>query len=313
MSRILIFGGAGFIGTNLVEKLQKEPSNQILVFDNLTLGNRLEMLSAKPNLVVADMTSDASVAEVLEKFKPDVIYHLAANSDISSSSENPIIDIDNTLMSTVVLSNALRQTTLNPAVIFASSSAVYGESPTSLSEKSRTSPISSYGWMKLASERLLEKLTNDGHVEKCLVVRFPNVTGSYQTHGVVHDLVKKLKSNNSELEILGNGSQSKPYALASELCQNFLKILNRNWSGFRVYNLAPMGETRVSEIVQLLLQHTKLEPKVKFGESDTGWPGDINRYTLDCSKAHNEFEELVFLESTEAIKRSITWAWANIE
>lgn len=242
MSRILIFGGAGFIGTNLVEKLQKEPSNQILVFDNLTLGNRLDKLSVKTNLVVADMTNDASVAEVLEKFQPDVIYHLAANSDIYSSSENPTIDIDNTLISTVVLSNALRQTTLKPTIIFASSSAVYGESPTSLSEKSKTSPISSYGWMKLASERVLEKLTYDGHVEKCLVVRFPNVTGNYQTHGVVHDLVKKLKSNNAQLDVLGNGSQSKPYALASELCLNFLKILNRNWSGFRVYNLAPTGK-----------------------------------------------------------------------
>jgi UDP-glucose 4-epimerase len=310
----LIFGGAGFIGTNLVEHLASKSKNErVVVFDNLSMGNPAEAFGVKGfELVVGDMTNFFQVLKAIDEYKPTKIYHLAANSDIAASSKNPNFDLDNTLISTVNLVAAMRALNSQADVVFASSSAVYGEHDGPISEEVGPSPISSYGWMKLASERVLEKAHSEGVISKCLIARFPNVTGRYQTHGVIHDLVKKLKANASELKVLGDGTQLKPYALASDLVENLERIIHSEWHGLKKYNFAPSELTSVREIVATIVNVSTLNPRVVFGTEPFGWKGDINRYELDCSKVESDFGQLTFRTSSNAIIEATSWAWQNI-
>lgn len=313
--KTLIFGGGGFIGTNLVEMLQRnKPAEQITVFDNFSMGNKLSNLELQPGIISADMRDYNAVKEAIAQFEPDIVYHLVANSDISASAERPALDVENTLLTTLNLALAIRETRPLESLVFASSSAVYGESDGPAKEAGPTKPISSYGWMKLASESALRQLVQENLVEKCLVSRFPNVTGKYQTHGVIFDLVKRLKENNEKLEVLGNGSQTKPYALAEELVENiYLAISNSQWKGFEIFNFSPPGQTSVREIALQIATISDYEPELIFGESPVGWPGDVNSYVLDCSKFEQQFGKLKFRNSDEAIAASISWAWSNLD
>ena len=311
MERILIFGGAGFIGTNLVELLAKHKSFDIYVFDNLSMGSQLDKLGIKVNLIQSDMTCFSEVASALKAIKPNKIFHLAANSDIRASTANPRLDILNTLQTTTTLLQALK---LSPVedLVFSSSSAVYGVSPKKISEDDPCLPISSYGWMKLASEEVLKQSQAQGDIKRLFIARFPNVTGKWQTHGVVHDLVKRILVDNLELHVLGNGSQEKPYVLASELCLNLMAILESNWKGELTVNLSPASKTKVSEIATFVVEEMGLNTRILFGESPSGWVGDVPSYELNTVKSEQISKKIFFSESNHAIRESIKFAFQEL-
>lgn len=304
--RALVFGGAGFVGSNLVRQLNENGAEDILVADNLSMGNQLEHFGVPVNLRIGDMTSSVWVENLVREFKPTIIYHLVANSDISASSLNPTLDINNTLISTVNLAQAVR---LNPVkeLVFSSSSAVFGDSSTVLSESSARTPVSAYGWMKFSSEIILQSLFEEGFVSRYLCVRFSNVTGELQTHGVVHDLVKKLTQDPMKLEVLGDGSQLKPYVYVSELVEAISSLVDASWNGMKTVNLGPIDQTSVSEIVDALLEISGLSPNVVFGKSRSGWEGDIPEYKFDLSAAREILGRVPFGSSSDAIRRSIEW------
>jgi UDP-glucose 4-epimerase len=304
--RALIFGGAGFIGSNLARQLYENGPRDILVADNLSMGNQLELLGLPVRLVIGDMTSSVWVEELVRDFKPTRIYHLAANSDISASAMDPSLDINNTLISTINLAYAIRKNPVSE-LVFSSSSAVFGDSLSALSENSKKSPASAYGWMKFSSELILESLFEEGFVSKYLCVRFPNVTGELQTHGVVHDLVKKLKTNAKRLEVLGDGSQLKPYVYVTELVQAINELIDAPWDRMKNVNLGPVDQTSVSEIVDALLDISGLSPDVVFGTGRSGWDGDVPEYKFDLSVAREILGKVPFGSSSDAIRRSVTW------
>ena len=304
--RVLIFGGAGFIGSNLVRQLYERGARDILVADSLSMGNQLERLGLPINLKIGDMTSSGWVEELVREFKPTRIFHLAANSDISASVLDPSLDINNTLISTINLAYAIRKNPISE-LVFSSSSAVFGDSLSVLSENSKKRPASAYGWMKFSSELILESLFQEGFVSKYLCVRFPNVTGELQTHGVVHDLVKKLVKNSKRLEVLGDGSQLKPYVYVTELVEAINSLIDAPWDGIKTVNLGPVDQASVSEIVDALLDISGLSPDVVFGTSRSGWDGDVPEYKFDLSVAREILGRVPFGSSADAIRRSITW------
>jgi UDP-glucose 4-epimerase len=304
--RALVFGGAGFIGANLVKALHEKGVKRILVGDNLSMGNKLAELNFPVNLHVGDMTSAKWVDELVKAFKPTRIYHLAANSDISASALDPSLDIRNTLMSTVNLAQAIRKSRVDE-LVFSSSSAVFGDSANVLSEDSPKKPASAYGWMKLSSEQILQTLAQEGFVSKYLCVRFPNVTGELQTHGVVHDLVKKLSQNPLRLEVLGDGSQLKPYVYVSELVDAINLLMDAPWEGIKTVHLGPRDQTSVSEIAAAIVEISGENPDVVFGTSRSGWEGDVPEYKFDLSRAEEILGSLPFGSSLAAIRRSIAW------
>lgn len=306
--RTLIFGGAGFIGSNLARALLTSGEEDLLICDNMSMGNNLGDIESKVKLDIGDMLSVDWLVKILRDFRPDRIYHLAANSDISASAINPILDVENTLLSSTNLASALRQHPV-AELVFASSSAVYGELEGLIRENSPKRPVSAYGWMKLASEEVLLRVARETGASKYLCVRFPNVTGQNQTHGVVFDLVRKLRNNPLKLDVLGDGSQLKPYSIASELVQVILRIMNTDWSGQKTLNIGPKDRISVSEIVEILLQESGLRPEVSFADTRSGWSGDVPEYMFDCTEAEGLIGELGFMSSMQAVKNSVYLEW----
>ena len=217
----LVLGGAGFIGKNLIRELLKNPNREIVVIDNFLNSAQRKFTSMFPSvkLISVDITSIDYFDEMVLEINPDEIFHLAANSDIRLSSKDPIHDMRNTFLTTSRLVGVLPHLQ-QPSVFFASSSAVYGPKDGPVAETATPNPISSYGWMKYTSEILLNDYFTQEHMRKLVIFRFPNVVGQFMTHGVIFDLINKLRSNPKVLQVLGDGTQEKPYVLASYLAKN---------------------------------------------------------------------------------------------
>lgn len=309
MRRHLILGGAGFIGSHFVDLLlEKEETSELWVIDNLSMGNQLTefALNDKRVLLFEGPVQDPEwLHPILSKSDKAKIWHMAANSDIAASVNSPGVDVENTFATTCSLATFVAK---NPGVaeriIFSSSSAVFGWSQDQIRNSSTKKPHSAYGWMKLASERLLQTLYEDMSLKSLLNVRFPNVTGGRQTHGVVKDLVAKYFDLDGEFQILGNGTQSKPFVHVEELCDVLYSLEAQAEEGsYTSVNLAPNSTTSVKEIVEIIERKGNLERNPIFGEDAVGWLGDINWYTFDTEPLSEMGISLA--ESKTAILRSV--------
>jgi UDP-glucose 4-epimerase len=234
LRRTLVTGGAGFIGSSLVDALMVSKNYQVTVLDNLSRGSKENISSwlVSPNFkfVLADVLEDSELRHenksTLQQAvdNSDIIFHLAANPDVVVGSENTRIDFRQNVQATYNLLEAIRKSQLNldqygnnnkkkaKQLIFASSSTVYGEAdkrPTP-ENYSPLHPISLYGAMKLAGEAIISGYSSMFGIQ-CVVARLANIIGARNTHGVVYDFITKLSSHPDYLDILGNGLQNKSY------------------------------------------------------------------------------------------------------
>ena len=209
--KFYVTGGAGFIGSHLVDELVK--IGDVVVVDNLSLG-RKEFIqrhidSGKVKFHEIDLVDLDKVKETMKGC--DVVFHMAANSDIIEGTKSTKVDFDNGTLATYNVLEAMR---LNGAkeLVFASTSAIYGEPTVSKVEENYGPllPISLYGASKLACEGLISAFSDNFGI-KSWIFRFANIVGSRGTHGAIFDFIHKLKKNNSELEVLGDGTQEKSY------------------------------------------------------------------------------------------------------
>jgi len=310
LSKVLVVGAAGFIGSHIVDQLLADPSiDQVVALDNESMGNQLPLEAlASPRLafVKMDCTKPNELNEIIGEFGPNRIYHLAANSDIGKGSQDSSFDLSSTFATTASLATALSLARLKvrPQLIFASTSAIFGEVQGEISEMSRRKPQSAYGWMKLASEKLLETIYDAGALGALLTVRFPNVTGARQTHGVVKDLVRKYFDDQHEWKVLGNGTQSKPYIHAVTLAKLMERLSNQAPEGSReAINLAPQDNMSVGQIVQTIQNLGPLDRTPVFGSSPLGWEGDVAHYSYDTSRLHSM--GIVIESSRKAVEKSV--------
>jgi UDP-glucose 4-epimerase len=231
-----------------------------------------------------------------------------ANSDIASASIRPMLDIQNTYATTINLINILKGLDVKE-LIFASSSAVYGECHGLITEDKDFNPVSSYGWMKVASEIALHSALQAGIFEKLLITRFPNVTGKYQTHGIIYDLIRKLKSSEKSLQVLGDGFQNKPYISARQLVEVIELLRSIYGQKCLTVNISPNDRINVREIVNLIYSHTGSLKPVKYQDSPRGWKGDIPNYELDTSLLRQLVPDLTLPNSAESVKEGIKYMW----
>ena len=285
---ILVAGGAGFIGSHLCDALLSK-NNTVIVADKLIMDSKnIEHLSQNTNFKFYEMelANQDNVDKLFAENKIDIVYHMAANSDIQKSANDPSIDFNDTLLTTRALLEGMRKNNVKN-IFFASTSAVYGEMPDIVlnEETGGLKPVSYYGGAKLASEALISS-----YVSMCdmnaVIFRFPNVIGPRLTHGVVYDFVKKLRNNPKELEILGNGTQCKPYIYVTDLVNAIVKLTEQFEPGVDVFNISVMSEgtsvTHIAEIVVDVLGLSDVE--FKYTGGDRGWKGDVPRFKYDISK-----------------------------
>jgi UDP-glucose 4-epimerase len=285
-SKIIVTGGAGFIGSHLVDKLIAG-GNEVTVIDNLSSG-KMEFIKhhdQDPNfkLVKLDMLE-------LEKLKhaikgADMIYHLAANPDVRLGAENTKVHLEQNIIVTYNLLEAMRMNK-QQNIVFTSTSTVYGEAtiiPTP-ENYGPLIPISLYGASKLACEALITSYCHTFEM-RSWIFRFANIVGQRGTHGIIIDFINKLKANPKALEILGDGKQRKSYIHVSDCIDGILFAINNSNEMANIFNIGSTDTINSTEIGELIVKEMGLhDVKFTFTGGNRGWKGDVPKMCLSIDK-----------------------------
>ena len=303
--RMFVTGGAGFIGSNLVERLLAD-GHTVTAFDDLSLGRRENVTDCFRNggfrLIVADLLDLPAVEEAVAGH--DVVFHLAANSDIGEGGRKTDIDLRQGTLATYHVLEAMRRTGVRQ-IVFSSSSVVYGEAnvvPTP-EDYGPLFPISLYGASKLACEGLISAFCHNYNFQGW-IFRFANICGRHGTHGAIVDFIRKLRQDSRHLEVLGDGRQAKPYLHVYECVDGILYGWHNAREQLNCFNLGCGGATSAEQIARLLLETMGLrDVGLVFTGGERGWPGDVPQVRLDCTKLRRLGWQAT-LTSDEAVKRA---------
>ncbi|MCL0104456.1 NAD-dependent epimerase/dehydratase family protein [Dehalococcoidia bacterium] len=267
MRRVLVTGGAGFIGSHLVDRLLED--NEVTVIDNLSSGIR-EHISPKARFIKADLLTD----EIEGFFEgQEIVFHLAANPEVRLGAEDTRVHLQQNLLVTHRILEAMRVKGVKK-IVFTSTSTVYGEAPIPTPEDyGPLMPISLYGASKLAAEALICSYCHTFEL-KAWIYRFANVIGERSNHGVIHDFINKLRENPEELEILGNGNQTKSYIHIEDCIEAMLHGLKAQ-DKVNIFNLGTEDQITVKEIAGIVSEQLGLSPTFEFTGGERGWKGDV--------------------------------------
>lgn len=292
-SKYVISGGAGFIGSHLVDALLTDPTTrEVRIVDNFTSGRREHLAAWESDTRLKVFTLDLlRLPEIVPVFEDiDCVYHLAANPDARYGIENTRLDLELETIATYHVLEAMRQTG-SRHIILASSGTVYGDIGTEPAVETRGPllPTSLYGSGKVASEALIAGFCGTFDFS-AVILRFGNIVGERTTHGVIFDFIRKLSVNNRELQVLGDGHQAKPYVYVLDLvgAMRHVEKLLAKYGPRRceVFNVAPSGATSVRFIAGTLLDRLGLGEKTKVMYQTTafGWAGDIPQSRMDATR-----------------------------
>jgi UDP-glucose 4-epimerase len=289
----IILGGAGFIGTRLTNHLM-HVNSEILVLDKRKVLDKNKQTGV--NYEVIDICKEQLVLNSISKYyntsEEIILWHLAANSDIRSGLKNHFVDYLDTLGTTCTAISISKKFNIK-MLVFSSSSAIYGDLAILAVDENYCSfsPISNYGAMKLASEQLI-KVNNSLTKIPTRIFRFPNVIGWPGTHGIIFDLRNKLKVAEHELEVLGDGQQTKPYIHVDDLIKIMLKLVY-TLPNFDIINIGPKDNgISVREIANQLVKKFNPGLSIKYQNTREGWFGDVPNYKFDTSKLFNLITDL---------------------
>lgn len=287
--KVLVAGGAGFIGSHLIDALLAE-GHDVVCVDNFFIGTKENIAHLHENshftFYEQDLTEFDKMLEIFKAEQVEYVFHMAANSDIQASAQNPMIEYKNTYSTTFILLECMRLCGAKK-LFFASTSAVYGEQMgAEVSENAvALQPISYYGGAKLGSEGIISSFAymNDMSV---LIFRFPNVIGPRLTHGVIFDFVKRLKDDPSHLRILGDGTQSKPYLYVLDLVDAIMQFKDVD-KGIALYNVGVQTQTSVTRIAEIVCEKMGLTGiPFEYTGGRGGWKGDVPVFAYNLDKIH---------------------------
>ncbi|MDD5037923.1 MAG: NAD-dependent epimerase/dehydratase family protein [Dehalococcoidales bacterium] len=277
MTRYFVTGGAGFIGSHLVDRLMNE-GNQVTVYDNLVSGKKrdIEHHLGKPGFqfIQADLLDTETLKQAMDGH--EVTWHLGANTDIPSGNRITDLDLNNCTVATRNVLEAMRSNNIDK-ILFASSACVYGDAPPQpLAETfGPLHPINLYGAGKLAGEGLISAYSHLFGI-KAWMFRFANVVGARMGHGVIFDFIQKLKKNPRELEILGDGKQQKPFFLVEDCIDSMFCAFRNSRTQYDVFNLGCESFTTVTMIARIVTEEMGLVGvRFKYTGGKRGWPGDV--------------------------------------
>ena len=285
-SRIIVTGGAGFIGSNMVDRLLSE-GNEVTVIDNLSSG-RMEFL--EQHIKNPDFKFIKLDILELEKLKKaiagaDMVFHFAANPDVRLGAENTKIHLEQNVIATYNILEAMRINKMS-SIVFTSTSTVYGEAtilPTP-EDYGPLIPISLYGASKLACEALITSYCHTFDM-RSWIFRFANIVGPRSTHGIIVDFINKLRNNPKSLEILGDGQQRKSYHHVYDCVDAILFAVENSREMANIFNIGSndtINSTRIGEIV--VKEMGLKDVTFSYTGGKRGWKGDVPRMLLSIDK-----------------------------
>ncbi len=304
---VLVTGAAGFVGSHLTDRLL-ELGNTVIGIDNFSRGTQgnlsRSLLDVGFRFFETDVSDLSALRKIFSSYEIDTVWHMVANSDIGAGVADPNVDLKDTFLSTFNVLVAMREAHIRK-IAFASTSAVYGVHEETLEENiGPLFPISNYGAMKLASEALISAAV-ESYLERAWIFRFPNVIGPRATHGIIFDLLTKLSRQPADLEVLGNGTQQKPYLHVSELIEAMLWIYDHAKDPLNWFNIGPPDEgTTVKEIAEAVQKQAAPATPIRFTGGNRGWVGDVPkfRYSIEKLKRLGWSPQLT---SRQAVERAV--------
>jgi UDP-glucose 4-epimerase len=304
--KAFISGGAGFIGSHLVDSLLKN-GYSVTVYDNLSSGDKQfiqhHVHQENFTFIKADLLDLKRIKKEIQDH--DIIFHLAANPHVRLGEKQTDLDLNHGIVATYNILEAMRHNSIKK-IVFSSSSVVYGETTEySLPETyGPTLPISMYGAGKLGAEGLISAFCGTFDFQTW-IYRFANVVGARGTHGVIVDFIDKLRKNPHELEILGDGKQCKPYLYVSDCVDGILFGFTHAQEKMNLFNLSCDTTTTVTRIAEMVVEEMKLKNVLfKYTGGIRGWKGDVPRFQLNAQKINTLGWKATFT-SDEAVRKAI--------
>lgn len=285
--KIFVTGGAGFIASNLIDRLLAE-GHSVVGYDNFSTG-RLEFLAAalknpKFELVKGDLLDPETMNAAIKGC--DFAMHLAANADVRFGPDHPDKDLK---INTIGTFNVLEAMRLNgvPKIVFSSTGSIYGEPEVFPTPETAPFPVqtSLYGASKLAGEGLIQAYCESFGMQG-YIMRFTSILGHNYQHGHVLDFIKKLKANPKEITVLGDGQQRKSYTDVSDCLDAIMTVISHPQAQAKVniFNLGTDEFCKVEQSLGWICARLGLDPEVKYTGGTRGWTGDSPMIWLDCTK-----------------------------
>ncbi len=307
----LVTGGAGFIGSNLVDRLLFL-GNRVTVYDNFSTGRQdfLTAASGHPGfqLVKGDLLDTGLLAKSMKSV--DFVFHLAANADVRFGTDHPGRDLEQNTVATFNVLEAMRAQGVT-RLAFSSTGSVYGEAKVIPTPEDAPFPLqtSLYGASKLAGEGLISAYC-EGFGFQATIFRFVSILGPRYTHGHIFDFCKRLLQDPSELRVLGNGKQKKSY-LHVEDCMDaiLLAVQKADWK-IKVFNLGTNECIQVDDSIGWISNQMGISPKITYTGGERGWIGDNPHIFLDCS-AMRELGWKPRLSIRESVAATLTYLLEN--
>jgi UDP-glucose 4-epimerase len=286
--RYFITGGAGFIGSNLVDRLLAG-GHHVVAYDNLSTGIEDFLTNAFSSknftFIKGDVLSRGELTRAMQTC--DLVFHLAANADVRYGVKHPGKDLKQNTIATFNVLEAMRSNGIS-RIAFSSTGSIYGETKIIPTPEDAPFPVqtSTYGASKLACEAMIEAYC-EGFGFQSWIFRLVSILGERYTHGHVYDFYKKLLENPDELLILGDGHQKKSYLYIQDCIDAMLFSIDKFKNKVNILNLGTNEYCEVNKSVNWITTHLSLKPKLKYSGGDRGWIGDNPFIFLDTTKINN--------------------------
>ena len=285
--RCFVTGGAGFIGSNLVDRLLQE-GHAVTAYDNFSTGREhfLDPARARPAFALArgDTLDLDRLTEAMRAAQPEFVFHLAANADVRFGTAHPRKDVEQNTLATFNVLEAMRANGVK-RIAFSSTGSIYGEPQIFPTPEDAPFPIqtSLYGASKLAGEGLIQAYC-EGFGFQGYIFRFVSILGERYTHGHVFDFYTSLRRNPDELRVLGNGQQGKSYLYVQDCLDAILCAIAKAHDKVNIFNLGTDEYCRVTDSIGWITAHVGLSPRLNYAGGERGWIGDNPLILLDCRK-----------------------------
>jgi UDP-glucose 4-epimerase len=309
--QVFITGAAGFIGSNLVDRLLAR-GDIVIGYDNFSTGTQRFFKQAATHqrfrLVEGDLLNMARLTEAIAG--ADLVFHLAANADVRFGLEHPKRDLEQNTIATFNVLEAMRANNIK-SIAFSSTGSVYGEASVVPTPEDAPFPIqtSLYGASKLAGESLIAAYA-EGYNFRAYVFRFVSILGERYSHGHVFDFVSQLAKDPTTLHILGNGLQRKSYLYVGDCIDAMLTAIERSTSKFNLFNLGTEEYCEVNDSALWIAERLGVSPRFTYSGGDRGWVGDNPFIFLDTARIQ-ELGWRPTLGIREAVERTVDWLIAN--